>query len=443
MTAMQDLAVKTRTGLDKKRVRAETFVTDAKAKISGLHACLANPQAAWQLLSESYEVAVAENANKPVVLAAAFVPTTNLVIMGTLQGDLCLYDCENNQCYAKNLHNGAVRSVAINSCGNYAVIAAQKKAMIIEIGIPGTDRFFISKEEFEHPAMVRSVAYSPDGQSIATGCADGKVRLFERGQTECQKILTHDHHDEKPYHVREVAFFSSDTIVSVCGNQTVKLWDAKTGGCKEMLGELSIDKSLTAAALHAINKQAFFGFLHEPSTQMQLKKSEVTETEFEVLNQTNVRCFGFNRDFLITGSSKKVRPDDTKSPLLYETTIFGEILQSQEGANKLRKVMKPFITLGGFVSPLDVVAMSPRAEYLLCADSDPISLKGHLTVSSFVPCARLMDFEQAQFVVGFLDKADINKTIRLSNPHDKKLYAGLPERVKKTLAMHKYLVLEE
>jgi eukaryotic-like serine/threonine-protein kinase len=77
----------------------------------------------------------------------------------------------------------------------------------------------------EHPGEVVSVAFSPDGQTILTGCADGAARTWD--------AATGRRLDQIPAHPEQVVSvaFSPDgqTILTGCGDGKARLWDAHTG----------------------------------------------------------------------------------------------------------------------------------------------------------------------------------------------------------------------
>jgi WD40 repeat protein/tetratricopeptide (TPR) repeat protein len=78
---------------------------------------------------------------------------------------------------------------------------------------------------FPHGDQVRSVAFSPDGKTILTGCFDQTTRLWdaETGRPIGEPL-------EHPERVFSVAFSPDGrTILTGCGDGTARLWDAATG----------------------------------------------------------------------------------------------------------------------------------------------------------------------------------------------------------------------
>lgn len=81
--------------------------------------------------------------------------------------------------------------------------------------------------------MVLSVAFNPNGNIIASGSMDKKVRLWD-ATTGNHLITLNDHKT-----MVEVVTFSTDgdTLVSSSGNGTIRLWDTATGTVKSTFNE--------------------------------------------------------------------------------------------------------------------------------------------------------------------------------------------------------------
>ena len=88
-----------------------------------------------------------------------------------------------------------------------------------------TDQTRIAARPFASPAQGNAVAFSPDGQTVATGGADGNVRLWDTA-TE-QEIGPPMSSDAKP--VAAVAFSPDGTLVAAgSADGNVQLWDTAT-----------------------------------------------------------------------------------------------------------------------------------------------------------------------------------------------------------------------
>ncbi len=76
-----------------------------------------------------------------------------------------------------------------------------------------------------HSRSVNSVAFSPDGKTLASGSYDRTIRLWDRSTGDIKNTLTGHR-----YGVQSVAFSpDGQTLTSGSGDTTIRLWDASTG----------------------------------------------------------------------------------------------------------------------------------------------------------------------------------------------------------------------
>ncbi|KAF7503289.1 hypothetical protein GJ744_004011 [Endocarpon pusillum] len=82
-----------------------------------------------------------------------------------------------------------------------------------------------------HGDLVRSVAFSPNGQQLASGSNDNTIRLWDASTGKCLQTLE-GHRDL----VRSVAFSpNGQQLASGSNDDTIRLWDASTGKCLQTL----------------------------------------------------------------------------------------------------------------------------------------------------------------------------------------------------------------
>ncbi|MGF1936522.1 MAG: NACHT domain-containing protein [Nostoc sp. ChiQUE02] len=81
-----------------------------------------------------------------------------------------------------------------------------------------------------HTDWVRTIAFSPDGQMLASGSQDLKVKLWDILTGECIKTL--DQHTDRIY---SVAFSPNSQMLACSQDETVKLWNINTDECLQTL----------------------------------------------------------------------------------------------------------------------------------------------------------------------------------------------------------------
>ena len=87
-----------------------------------------------------------------------------------------------------------------------------------------------------HSSYVESVAFSPDGLTLASGSGDHTVKLWDAVTGEVRATLA-----GHTKWVNSVAFSPDGlTLASGSGDETIKLWDVETGELKATLKERKI-----------------------------------------------------------------------------------------------------------------------------------------------------------------------------------------------------------
>jgi RNA polymerase sigma factor (sigma-70 family) len=127
-------------------------------------------------------------------------------------------------------HDGDVDAFALSPDGK-TLATAGRSTIVLWDAATGKERSRIAS-----PAVVRSLTFTPDGKSLASGADDNTIRLWD-GATgkEQRKFEGHEAREEKEIGSKWVGvyrlLFAPDgkTLVSRGADNTVRVWDAGTG----------------------------------------------------------------------------------------------------------------------------------------------------------------------------------------------------------------------
>ncbi|XP_077422157.1 PWP2 small subunit processome component [Vanacampus margaritifer] len=151
--------------------------------------------------------------------AAAYHKPTHILVTGFASGIFHLHELpEVNLIHSLSISDQKIASVALNCSGDWIAFGCSGMGQLLVWEWQSESYVFKQQGHFNNLA---SLAYSPDGQYIATGGDDGKVKVWNTNSCLCFVTFT-----EHTSSVSDVAFTSSGfVVVSASLDGTVRAFD--------------------------------------------------------------------------------------------------------------------------------------------------------------------------------------------------------------------------
>ena len=160
-------------------------------------------------------------ASSGVVTALAYSPDGTTLAAGYSGGAIRLWDLASHRPISATSWGAAPLALAFTGGGKQLEVADDDAVGTWNL----TDQVRITARPFASPAQGNAVAFSPDGQTVATGSADGNVQLWDTATQ--QEIGAPMSSDAQP--VAAVAFSPDGTLVAAgSADGNVQLWDTAT-----------------------------------------------------------------------------------------------------------------------------------------------------------------------------------------------------------------------
>jgi WD40 repeat protein len=332
------------------------------------------------------------------VFAVAYSPDGKTLASGSGDRTVKLWDVRGGHCLnTLTGHTNWVRSVAFSPDGkllassgaDHTIRLWDFRLAILEFGLAEDSTQNQSKIQNPkskiltgHSGWVRSIAFSPDGEVLASASSDRTIKLWDHETGDC--LRTYTGHQSSVY---SIAFSSAgDLIVSGSGDRTVKLWDCHSSTCiKTLYGQTN---EVCSVAVSSDNQTIACVSLDQTMRLWNYHHGQCLKTWYGHTDWALPVAFSSNQRLLASGSNDKtVQLWDWHTGTCLQTlqghTDFvysvafspnGQMLASGSTDSSVRlwnvQMGECFQVLQGHTDWIDVVAFHPTENILASGSAD-------------------------------------------------------------------------
>jgi U3 small nucleolar RNA-associated protein 12 len=176
-------------------------------------------------------------------LCCAFLPGDKIVVVGTKDGDIELYDiAASSQLDKISAHEGAVWTMQVHPDGKSLITGSADKSVkfwnfeIVQEEIPGTKRTtprlkLVQSRILKVNDDVLSVQFSPDSRLLAVATLDNTVKVFF---VDSLKLFLNLYGHKLP--VLNMSISSDSKLIATCSaDKNVRIWGLDFGDCHKAL----------------------------------------------------------------------------------------------------------------------------------------------------------------------------------------------------------------
>jgi U3 small nucleolar RNA-associated protein 12 len=176
-------------------------------------------------------------------LCCAFLPGDKIVVVGTKDGDIELYDiAASSQLDKISAHEGAVWTMQVHPDGKSLITGSADKSVkfwnfeIVQEEIPGTKRTMPRLKLVQSRILkvnddVLSVQFSPDSRLLAVATLDNTVKVFF---VDSLKLFLNLYGHKLP--VLNMSISSDSKLIATCSaDKNVRIWGLDFGDCHKAL----------------------------------------------------------------------------------------------------------------------------------------------------------------------------------------------------------------